>query len=379
MPRWLCCSAHDVPLPLPLQSSVLFATLQQATGAQEAFAQGGAAGQAPATTSLVSIPLHAPLQQAAPSAPFPAAPTQQQQQPAPQVPQQRPAQFPPAGAPPLPAAALSQAAPAQAVPPPQVRQQAAGLQPQGDSTKVGSTMRPLYAAPRTGQRPVLAPAPGYPYCPPGWHSFAQPPARPAAPQQPAGQLPGPAPPPFHHLAPQQQAAPVPAAASQQPQRPSAPAPLPRLPDSLSSSKPGEAKQLNPAAVSFSPSKPGQAAAAAAAAAKGQAAAPPTRAGSAPPVVSPPACDMLCWVGCCCAPALDPCHPPVLPPLQLAGVISAINDQIDSALRGRSFVPAWDRMATQAAPAGQPLVMAEAVAYESGTEGGLQRWGGRLRV
>lgn len=47
--------------------------------------------------------------------------------------------------------------------------------------------------------------------------------------------------------------------------------------------------------------------------------------------------------------------------------------IEAALAGRSFVPAWDRLQQEAPNPGQPLVLAEALQCDSGTEGGC--WAG----
>lgn len=47
-------------------------------------------------------------------------------------------------------------------------------------------------------------------------------------------------------------------------------------------------------------------------------------------------------------------------------IHSIFSNIEAALAGRSFVPAWDRGAPDE---GQPLVVAEALDGDSGTEGG----------
>lgn len=59
-----------------------------------------------------------------------------------------------------------------------------------------------------------------------------------------------------------------------------------------------------------------------------------------------------------------CHPPP-PPFPCCS--------IEAALAGHSFVPAWDRMQHEEGQPGQPLVLAEALQYDSGTEGGC--WGG----
>lgn len=145
----------------------------------------------------------------------------------------------------------------------------------------------------------------------------------------------PAPPPFHYLAsqpPPPQLQPAPAA------------PMPSLPDSLNCDGPNSPKaqgKLNPGAVEFSPTKPGRAAAAAAAVAA---------AGAARPAAQPAAVSG--------GPSV------LLPP-----VIQSIYGSIEAALAGRSFVPAWDRMVQQHAMGpGQPLVVAETVECDSGTEG-----------
>lgn len=115
----------------PAQSLVLFATLQQAHGAQAALSQ-----HAPAAISLKSVPLHTapsvgPPTGPQPAAPLPAAPQAQRQAqqplPAQPLPDAAPQGLPPPGRPPLP---------------PGMRAQAL---PQRDG--VGATMRPLYAAP----------------------------------------------------------------------------------------------------------------------------------------------------------------------------------------------------------------------------------------
>lgn len=153
------CRQHAVeqrpPDPAPncspaLQSTLRFATLQQAQAASDMFAQRGPDGRPGATTSLVSLPLHAPPELFFPPAPVPPQlpevlpMPQPQPQPAVPMPQLRappvahvPQQAPPAiDRPPLPPGMRFQ-------PPPHAQQQ---QQREG----VGATMRPLYAAPRPG-------------------------------------------------------------------------------------------------------------------------------------------------------------------------------------------------------------------------------------
>ena len=138
-----------------LQSLVLFATLQQAHAAQDAFAQLGPGGTA--ATSLVSIPLHQPLVVTQPT-----APGQQQYMPGaaqpavaplppephePSATQAVPQAYAPLGAS-VPQAAAQQLLPPQPMTLPQQlplpQHQMASQQQQREAV----TMRPLYAGPR---------------------------------------------------------------------------------------------------------------------------------------------------------------------------------------------------------------------------------------
>ncbi|PRW58932.1 CUGBP Elav-like family member 5 [Chlorella sorokiniana] len=56
-----------------------------------------------------------------------------------------------------------------------------------------------------------------------------------------------------------------------------------------------------------------------------------------------------------------------PPVVMQPVMHSIFSNIEAALAGRSFVPAWDRLHQEAPKPGQPLVLAEALQYDSGTE------------
>ena len=150
--------------------------------------------------------------------------------------------------------------------------------------------------------------------------------------------------------------------------------MPALPDSLLSGEgPSSPRQLNPAAVDFDPSRPGRAAAAAAAKSSAAGAAPPSG-GGGPSVVMPPV--VSCGADCCgnapqcrCSCSDAPLPPtrccPTHPPLPQ---LHSIFGNIEHALAGRSFVPAWDRMHEGPQP-GQPLVVAEPLGGDSSTEGG----------
>ena len=132
------------------QSTVLFATLQQAQGAADVFARPDSDGRVAAATRLVSLPLHAPPEHFFPP-PVP-------RQPVAGAPQPQPAGHmaqPTAERPPLPPGMRAQSQPQpQPQPQPHPRQP-----PQQQRESIGATMRPLYAAPRPGHmvRRGLAP------------------------------------------------------------------------------------------------------------------------------------------------------------------------------------------------------------------------------
>ena len=125
-----------------LPSTVLFATLQQAQGAADVFAQPNQDGHVAAATSLVSLPLHAPPEHFFPP-PMPRQPVVRvpQIQSAGHMAQQAPST---AERPPLPPSI-------RAHPQPQLQPQPLPRQPQPPQREsIGATMRPLYAAPRPG-------------------------------------------------------------------------------------------------------------------------------------------------------------------------------------------------------------------------------------